>query len=868
MAKVNRAYLLEAEEALQQARSRRQGLSEREAEIRRMDNGPNALRQAHGPSLLRRFCTLLADPMVLVLLAAALLSALLGEWTDSAVIAAVIALNTGLSLFQEGRAARALEALNALGAPAATVRRDGRLRRIPAGEVVLGDIVLLEAGDIVPADLRLLETFSLAADESSLTGESRPAEKSAQLPQAAAVGELPLAERSNMLFMGSPVTRGHGEGVVTATGMDTQLGRIAGLLAEKRQPPTPLQLRLAELSRILSFAVLGISALVFLFLLYRGGEGLLDAFLLAVSLAVAAVPEGLVVVVTLVLSQGMRRMSRRNAVVRRLAAVETLGAVRVICSDKTGTLTENRMQVSAACGDARLLAEACALCNSLRSSEDTVGDPTELALCRYAARRDCRRETLLASHPLLAELPFDSERKMMSTLHRWPQPGGATEAQAQPAAAGCATRQYTKGAFEQVLLCATHYLDAQGRQHRLDAAARQRFLAEAGRMADDALRVLGFAYRDGLQQPAEERLVFIGLLGLIDPPRPEAATALRETEAAGIRTVMVSGDNIATAKAIATQLGLLQPGQQAISGSELAAMPESELRLRLDKIRVYARVRPEDKLRIVRAWQEAGCSVAMTGDGVNDAPALQAADIGVGMGRSGAEVSKRVATLVLADDNFATIAQAVREGRRIYENIRKAVQFLLASNLAEVLAIFSASLFGLQLFLPIHLLWINLITDCLPAMALGAEAAEEDVMRRPPRQAAESLFADGMGSAILRQGALIALLTLASYALGSTLSATAGSTMAFLTLSAAELFHAWNMRSRHHSIFRLPQGNRLLALSMLAAFALNLLLLYLPPAAALFSLQPLPPRCLLWAAMLGFAIVPLVETEKALLNRK
>ena len=331
---------------------------------------------------------------------------------------------------------------------------------------------------------------------------------------------------------------------------------------------------------------------------------------------------------------------------------------------------------------------------------------------------------------------------------------------------------------------------------------------------------------------------------------------------------MVSGDNIATAKAIATQLGLLQPGQQAISGSELAAMPESELRLRLDKIRVYARVRPEDKLRIVRAWQEAGCSVAMTGDGVNDAPALQAADIGVGMGRSGAEVSKRVATLVLAVDNFATIAQAVREGRRIYENIRKAVQFLLASNLAEVLAIFSASLFGLQLFLPIHLLWINLITDCLPAMALGAEAAEEDVMRRPPRQAAESLFADGMGSAILRQGALIALLTLASYALGSTLSATAGSTMAFLTLSAAELFHAWNMRSRHHSIFRLPQGNRLLALSMLAAFALNLLLLYLPPAAALFSLQPLPPRCLLWAAMLGFAIVPLVETEKALLNRK
>ena len=977
MGLISRAWMLEADAVLATARSGEQGLSGREARLRLEDDGANELAPARRKPLWRRFLSLLADPMVLVLLGAAFVSALLGEWADSAIIAAVIVLNTCLALFQEGRAEKAVEALAALNAPQATVRRDGKLLRVDARALVLGDIVCLEAGDIVPADLRLLESFDLAADESSLTGESEPAEKSAAMLPASA-HDIPLAERANMLFMGAPVTRGHGAGVVVATGMDTQMGRIAGLLATEQQQLTPLQRRLAELSRVLSFAVLAISALVFVLTLTRGAEGLLDAFLLAVSLAVAAVPEGLVVVVTLVLSHGMSMMSRENAIIRRLSAVETLGAVRVICSDKTGTLTENRMQVSASYGNEALLAEAGALCGSVRVGADgeMLGDPTELALCRFAAEKGLRREALLAAKPLLAELPFDSTRKMMSTLHGGSATGNiagrigsgigsagrgaansadealnsgsaagniagrvrsglgfsgrgagsnadealnggsaagniagrvrsglgfsgrgagsnADEALSSGSAAGdsagrvrsglgafrgggvgtdaggwpAQTRQYTKGAFEQVLACSTHYLDESGRVKRLDAAQRSAVLARAEEMAGEALRVLGFAYQDARSAPAETQLIFIGLLGLIDLPRREAYDAIRQCEQAGVKTVMVSGDNIVTATAIARRLGILSGRQQAISGAELAAMPERELKLRLDNIRVYARVRPEDKLRIVRAWQEAGSVVAMTGDGVNDAPALQAADIGVGMGKTGAEVSKRVSALVLADDNFATITRAVREGRRVYENIRKAVQFLLASNLAEVLAIFAASLFGLRLFMPIHLLWINLITDCLPAVALGMEKAEEDVMLRPPRPARESLFADGMGFAILRQGTLIAGLTLASFFIGHSSGDASGTTMAFITLSAAELFHAWNMRSRIVSIFSLPTGNRLLTLSMAVSFLLDLALLYLPAAGALFRLQALSATQLLYAACLGFAVVPAVEIEKLFLRQ-
>lgn len=849
MRRIERAYLISREAALAAAGSHSDGLSPREAALRLADLGPNELAAASPTPLWRRFLTLLADPMVLVLLAAALISSLLGEWADSLVIAAVILLNTVLSLVQEGRAARAMEALSALNTPQAVVRRGQRLLQVEARELVVGDIVLVEAGDIVPADLRLLDSFQLRSDESSLTGESQPAEKSAADLKTDG-SDIPLAERANMLFMGSPVVNGRGEGLVIAVGMDTQIGRIAGLLRGGKQEASPLQKRLAELSRVLSLGVVIISALVFLLTLSRGGEGLLAAFMLAISLAVAAVPEGLVVVVTLVLSHGMRVMSRERALIRRLSAVETLGAVQVICSDKTGTLTGNKMRVRRSCGPRPLLAAVCALCSSVRvdAGGAMLGDPTELALCEFAAANDCPRATRLEQEPLVAELPFDSSRKLMSTLHR--QGDGNY-------------RQYTKGGFEQVLERSSYYLDDSGQRRRLDGSARRRLTDQAEAMANDALRVLGAAYRDGLSQPEEAELVFVGLLGLIDPPRPQAKEAVAAAKQAGIRVVMVSGDNIRTAMAIGRELGLLGPGQRAITGAELERMSDTQLAKELEQIRVFARVRPEDKLRIVRAWQRRGQVCAMTGDGVNDAPALRQADIGVGMGRTGAEVSKRLSGLVLADDDFATIIRAVAEGRRIYENIRKAIQFLLSSNLAEVLAIFVASLFGLRLFLPIHLLWINLITDALPAVALGMERAEAGAMLRPPRSSRDSIFAQGMGWAVLRQGGMMAGLTLAAFWLGLSSGPEVATGMAFVTLSSAELFQAWNMRSRRCSIFRLPSGNPLLTLAIITSLGLNLLLLYLPAAGALFCLPALSAQQLLTASLLAFAIVPLVEADKA-----
>jgi len=991
------AYQKNISEALSAAQSSREGLSQREAALRLSDGGENRITEADRPGAMARFGRQLLDPMVLVLLAAAAVSGLIGELADTLIILLVVLANSLLGVYQEGKAERAVEALSRLNAPQALVRREGHSQRIKATELVVGDVVLLNAGDRVPADLRLLEAMELRVDQSSLTGESQPVGKDALwLPEQGA--KTAPAERANMLFMGSPVLWGRGEGLVTAVGDDTQTGHIARMLQDTESKQTPLQKRLAELSRILSFAVLGICLLIFIISLIVAEDHsiltLIDSLLLALSLAVAAIPEGLVVVVTLVLALGMNAISARGGMIRRLNAVETLGATSVICSDKTGTLTQNRMAVVEQWGLCREGLLAAALCNSLpedwqaqpgeadrrdagsipgatgygrrgagfspgfplarksgtgfsfdgtsygqnsagsfpgatgygqrsagfspgfplarksgtgfsfdgasyeqnnagfssngtgsygRSSgwntgrlqsfqgkrrsaipggkafaqpeaQPPLGDPTEEALARYAAAQGLQRPLLQKEYPLLQELPFDSSRKRMSTRHR----------------DGQRSLVLAKGAPELLLSCCDRQADARGRIRSLDEAAREAILSQNREMAGRGLRVLALAFRpqEGEEALLEEGLIFAGLLGLADPPRPGVKQALAAAKQAGIRTVMVSGDNLETATAIGAELGIYQPGDLRLTGAELDALSEEELTEILPRCSILARVKPEDKLRIVRGWQSLGKVTAMTGDGVNDAPALKAADIGVGMGLSGSEVSKSVSALVLADDDYSTILSAVGEGRRIYENIRKALQFLLASNLAEVLVIFLASILGQQIFLPIHLLWINLVTDCFPAIALGTEEPEPNSMAEPPRPAGESVFSRGLGQAVLRQGLLLALLCLASFFLGQQAGAGLGMSMAFLTLSTGELAHSWNMRSRSASIFSLPRGNRLLALATGLSLLLGLGLIYLPPLQALFRLSSLSLPQLAAALGLGLSIIPLVELEKRLLSGK
>ena len=856
---INKAYAMNQEQ-IYAVCGGRGGLTSSEAARRLAGCGPNELPKEKTAGPLSRFVSQLADPMVVILLIAAVVSALFGEWTDSGVIAAVIALNAALGMYQEGRAARAAEALAAMNNATALVRRQGQLQQLETWELVPGDLVLLETGDAVPADLRLLEAVNLRVDESSLTGESHPVEKqAAALPEQQQ--EPPLNQLSNLVFMGSPVVYGRGLGMVVATGAATRLGKIAGLLGQAGGGKTPLQQRLAGLSRILSVAVILICAAVFILSAaasgFSGGQELIAAFMLAVSLAVAAIPEGLVVVVTLVLSLGMKTMSRARAIIRRLSAVETLGSVQVICSDKTGTLTQNRMSVVQSWGDRELLARAFTLCNDCFYQEGELrGEPTEEALLRFSLEQRLDPQALRQQYPRLHELPFDSARKLMTTFHR----------------EGSRWISYTKGAPERLLERCDRFIDQQGRLRRLDSGMRRQLLELNQQLAGEALRVLAAAYGEAAEpqaarQRGESGLIFIGLAGLADPPRPEAAQAVAEAQAAGIKVVMVSGDHPATAVAIARQLGIYHQGDQIVEGSELAAMSERELRRRLRKISVFARVLPEDKLRIVRAWQSLRCITAMTGDGVNDAPALKAADIGVGMGRCGSEVSRRAADLVLADDNFATIISAVREGRRIYANIRRALQFLLSSNLAEVIAIFAASLIGIQLFLPAHLLWINLVTDCFPAIALGMEQADPRSMQRPPLPAGQGVLSGGMGWAIAWQGLAAALLTLSSFALGAPGGEAAAMSMAFLTLTTAELAQALNMRSRSRSLLALRRPNRYLSISLAAAAALSLLLLYYPPLAGLFHLSALPLHQTLTALALGLIMIPLVEAAKLLSRR-
>ena len=852
------------------------GLSSAEAAARLEKYGPNKLKDAEKPTLLQRFIEQLKDPMLIILMIAAAVSAVTnfisGEsFAEVFIILIVVLLNAVLGVFQESKAEAAIEALQTMTAATCKVLRDGKQVSIHSDQLVPGDVVLLEAGDSVPADGRLLESASLKIEEAALTGESVPVNKVIEaLGLAKDQSEIPLGDRKNMCYMGSTVVYGRGKALITRTGMDTEMGKIAGALANTEQEQTPLQRQLEQLSTILSKLVLGICLFIFVFDLIVAGSFTLDSvlstFMVAVSLAVAAIPAGLATVVTVVLSIGVTNMSHRNAVIRRLTAVETLGCTQVICSDKTGTLTQNKMTVVQHVGDTTPLATAMALCSDAHLNEEgqAEGEPTEAALVNFAAKEGLPKDKLSAAEPRVDEAPFDSSRKMMSTIH----------------AVDGAYVQYTKGAPDEILKRCTSYFE-NGKVLPMTEAKRAEILAANKNMADQALRVLAAAKRDWAEKPAsnepaflEQDLCFLGLTGMIDPVRPEVKPAIVECREAGIRPVMITGDHKDTAVAIAKELGIIENASQAITGAELDKIPDSEIGEAVKKYGVYARVQPEHKVRIVTAWKGNGAITAMTGDGVNDAPSIKAADIGVGMGITGTDVTKNVADMVLADDNFATIVGAVEEGRRIYANIRKAIQFLLASNMSEVLGVFCATLLGFTLLNPVHLLFINLITDCFPALALGMEQGEADIMKRKPRNSKDGIFAGGLGFDIAYQGLLISVITLASYIIGHCMEvgyfemphgvSDDGMTMAFLTMSMCEIFHSFNMRSQRKSVFTLHTHNKVLWGAMLGSLVLTTIVLEVPFVADMFGFTPVDLNEYLVALVLAFLVIPIVEIVKAI----
>ena len=866
-------YCEEKERVLEALNTTEAGLSGEEASQRQSREGKNKLREPKGKSLAARFLEQLADPMILILLAAAAVSGVLGYiegegYTDVIIILSVVLLNAILGVYQESKAEKAIEALQQMSAATCKVLRDGMLTVLPSEELVPGDVVLLEAGDAVPADGRLLQAAALKIEEAALTGESVPAEKTTDALQiAAGEHDVPLGDRRNMVYMGSSVVYGRGVAVITGTGMNTEMGKIADALAQAEDGDTPLQIKLRQLSKILTWLVLGICLAIFAVQMLRAGglslRTTLDSLMIAVSLAVAAIPEGLAAVVTVVLSLGVTHMAKRNAIIRKLSAVETLGCAQIICSDKTGTLTQNKMTVVDFFGDNEAdTASAMALCSDAELGEhgEVTGEPTEAALVVWANKLGRDKNVLKSKYLRCAEAPFDSLRKCMSTVH----------------VDGDHFVQYTKGAPDVVLSLCTHYWK-DGKAQPMTDEARALILKRNKAMADRALRVLACASRSWDVKPIvstpealEQGLCFMGLCGMIDPVRPEVAEAIVRCRAAGIRPIMITGDHVDTAAAIARELGILSGDAKAITGSQLSRMDDETFEKEFRNISVYARVQPEHKTRIVKAWQKAGYVTAMTGDGVNDAPSIKSADIGVGMGITGTDVTKSAADMVLADDNFATIVGAVEEGRRIYDNIRKAIQFLLGANMSEIITIFTATLLGFTILKPVHLLWVNLITDTFPALSLGVEKGEADIMRRPPRPAKAGIFADGMGWDILYQGVLVSALTLCAYLVGCHAETGAwrfvnsgvGTTMAFVTLSMAEIFHSFNMRSQRKSLFSLKGVNLLLLTSAALSLLLTAAVCEIPALAAAFSFTGLSLKQFGLALAIGFAVIPVVEIVK------
>ena len=874
-------YLKTVDEVIEENGSSYDGLTARTVKGILERKGKNKLAEGEKTSLFARFLTKLADPMIIILIVAALVSAITssingdGGYADVIIIMIVVLLNSVLGVYQESKAEKAIESLQEMTAATTKVIRDGVLQDIKSEDIVIGDIIVLEAGDSVPADCRIIESASLKIEESALTGESVPVTKTANVIDPLGSNDIPLGDRKNMCYMGSSVVFGRGKAIVTATGQETEMGKIADALLSAKDESTPLQKKLNQLSKILSIIVLGICAFIFVFDIIRSlavGDGLslestLSFFMVAVSLAVAAIPEGLAAVVTIVLSIGVTKMSKRNAVIRKLTAVETLGCTQIICSDKTGTLTQNKMTVIEHRGDnEELLATAMSLCNDAELQLDGTikGEPTEAALVEYADKIGLDKNNIIKAFPRVAEAPFDSSRKMMSTIHK--TKNGFV--------------QYTKGAPDIVLAHCTSAL-VNGRKVPMTGELIAKIVEDNKTMADKALRVLCAAMRTYALEPEcdpqtlEEGLCYIGLVGMIDPVRPEAVSAIEECKSAGIRPIMITGDHKDTAVAIAKQLGILTDASQALTGADLNEMSDDELDAQIENYSVYERVQPEHKTRFVNAWKKRGMVTAMTGDGVNDAPSIKNADIGIGMGITGTDVTKNVADMVLADDNFATIVSAVEEGRRIYDNIRNSIQFLLSSNLSEVISIFVATVLGFTLFEPVHLLWINLITDCLPALALGLEKGEPDIMSRKPRNTKDGIFAGGMGIDIAWQGIMVTALTLIAYLCGTKMAGTTdgtlihqnGMTMAFLTLSMAEIFHSFNMRSRRESLFKLGKPNYYLIGAMAISLVLSTAVIYIPFLRTAFDFAHIDAKEYFLSLLLAVLVIPIVEIAK-LIERK
>ena len=873
-------YLESVENTFKEVSSDPHGLSAQEAEARLQKYGKNKLAEGKKVTLLQRFLEQLSDPMLIILMVAAVVSGITP--VDVFIIMFVVILNSVLGVIQESKAEKAIEALKEMSAAMSKVYRDGSLVTVKSEDLVPGDVIALEAGDAVPADSRIIECASLKVEEAALTGESVPVNKKVEtLSTSGDEKDVPLGDRKNMLYNGTAVVYGRGKAVVVGTGMDTEMGKIATAITEASEGMTPLQKKLSQLSKILTYMVLGICAFIFAFSVWRAeaidARLVQSSFMVAVSLAVAAIPEGLAAVVTIVLSIGVTKMSKRHAVIRKLTAVETLGCTEIICSDKTGTLTQNKMTVVDHfhfTKDRPYLAKAMSLCcdAEIDDNGNVTGEPTEAALVTYSYTVGNPKNKLVPMYPRIGEAPFDSVRKMMSTVHE------RLNKEYLKLPGVCDYVQFTKGAPGEVLNLCTHYLDENSIIKPLTDDKRELIQSHIRRMANNALRVLACAKREYEKPPTdfspealEHDLIFVGITGMIDPVRPEVVDAIKECHSAGIRPVMITGDHIDTAVAIAKQLGIVEDASQAITGAQLNEISEAEFNGgAVEKYSVYARVQPEHKVRIVKAWQARGKVTAMTGDGVNDAPSIKNADIGIGMGITGTDVTKNVADMVLADDNFATIVAAVEEGRRIYDNIRKSIQFLLSSNLSEVISIFVSTMMGFTILLPIHLLWINLITDAFPALALGMEKGEADIMKRKPRSSNEGIFAGGMGFDCAYQGVMLAGVTLVSYFVGHYLESGRweavdsldGMTMAFITLAMAEIFHSFNMRTQHASIFSVQGHNVYLYGSMVFSWVLSTGIVYMPVISDMFKFQHISFEEYVVAMGMAFSVIPIVEIVK------